>query len=220
MISTPSVMCTFAYPWEQVFFFALLLSVVSVFFVRKIRYGYIIGTVVLAFSIGTYPTYIGFTAGLFVLLCCLDLINKPDVQLKTILTCGMSYILVMLAAIMLYYIILRLVLHFTGMILSNYRGINNSLYRPNFSAFFYVIKDAYKKVVYFFLYDYYGMKNLRFKLIYRCVAFLNIIMLIYIFIKTKINYKYAKLMLFIILLLIFPIAIHLIAILGQNSDTH
>lgn len=218
MVTFPSVMCTFLYNAPDIFFFALLLAVAAVYVSVRYRFGFLLGVPLLTVSIGTYQTYVGFAAGLFVLVCLFDLLagEKP---LAAIVRRGLLYIGILLASVALYYGILML---FVGSPenLQSYRSMNQI---GNFTLATVIeyTKAAYHKVLRFFLFDGYGVIGTGTgAALYRLTLLFSAALAVIQILRTRQYKTPVRLLIACALALVFPVAIHVIVILGKNADTH
>jgi len=220
LVLFPSVFCTYSF-YAATYFFALLLAAVSVYVTDRWRWGWIAGIATLTCALGIYAVYIGYAAGLFLILCMLRCLDNKE-PLKTVYRKAAIYLAVLLVSIVLYYAILKLFLAAYGITLSGYRGIDQ-FGSVNVQALPNLVINAYQKVWYFFrhgIYLEYSSYRLSFGLLNKATALLCVIasLLLLIFNKTYRNgFKAATFLLFALL---FPLAIHAIAVLGQNQYTH
>lgn len=219
MVSFPSVMSTFSYCWEEYFFFSMFLAVAAAFFVSKGKQGYIVGILLLTLSLGIYPAYIGATAAILLSLCILDLLQNRKAE-GEIVRQGLKYIGVLLAAIMLYYVVLLVALNITGTKLGSYRGIDSALASPSLKKVMDAFCGAYLKVIKFFIDDAYGRAFPRDVWCYRVVIASSLITVMVLIKKNQVYRKPRRLLLTFVLLLLMPVAIHAVGVLGQNANTH
>ena len=217
-VSFPSVMCTFLYNAPDIFFFALLLATLAAYVTVKYRFGYIAGVLLLTVSIGTYQTYVGYTAGLFVLVSIMDLL-EGEKPMRTILRNGGKYIGVLLAAVALYYGVLLLFID-SPENLQSYRSINRMGSFPP-SELAALAKAAYRKVLRFFWFDAYGVIGSRTgTVLHRCTLLLSIALSVAQALRAKLYRTPLRPLLACVLAALLPLAIHAIVILGKNGDTH
>lgn len=218
MVSFPTVMCTFGYDSEDVFFCAMLLSVVPVYLVKNKRFGWIWGTLILSFSILTYPGYIGMTTGLFLFICIIDIISGHK-SMKTIVWQGFKYIMVLLISCGLYYAVTQFIVNAMGLTLSAYRGIDK-MGSIDFSNIAFLLQDTYLKLLTFFARDAYGSTVYSFAYLYCFVLVCFLGYMVYFSFYKK-NYRhFTRPLLMWALILLIPLSLHLVALLGQNAKTH
>lgn len=219
MVVFPAVVSTNTYIFASVkYFFALFLATLSVYICDRFKFGWLWSIVCLTLSLGIYQAYIGFAAGLYLFILIL-LTLDPNKSLKDIIKKGTKYLVVLLFSVLLYYIILKICLAFTGQELGEYRGINE-MNNIQFRMLPQYLFGAYKKVFDFFVFDLYGEHTFVSIWLNRVLLICFLANYIIIIIKQKVLIHRKKIFLIIALPGLLPLAIHIIAILGQNADTH
>lgn len=223
LVLFPSVMSTNTYLSSATFFFALLLATLAVYFTVKVKQGFWLGIVLLTFSCGTYSVYIGYAAGLFVILEIIALLNGTQ-SVKEILLAGLKYIVVLLASVFLYYVILQITLRVMNASLMSYRYIDQIGQSP-LASLFHATTESYRKVLYFFIYGIHLYRTSffiepMFRVMNWATLFLAAGASIVLGIRSGILKSLPRIVLTIVLAFIFPLAIHAIGILGQNAYTH
>ena len=217
MVSMPTVFCIFSYQGYS-FFFALFLSILSVYIYVRCKHGFILGVLVCTLSLAIYQAYIGFTASILLGLCIISIFNANN-TIKFLLKKGIGYIIFLGCSIGLYYLVLQVILRISNINLSSYRNINEM---TNFSLgeIPNILGDTYEKVVLFFVKDEYGTGGFIVTFFFKMIIFLSIIMLIYIIVQSKLYKNVSKIILLAILLMLLPFSVHAIAILGMSANTH
>lgn len=120
------------YPsWTGTFFFmftapyyalSIVLAVMAVYFVVKATMpSFVIATVCLCCSLGIYQAYLPFVAGLLVLILIMQLYR--NYSWRDILKNGIHYLLFLILAVVVYYIITRITLYVTNQSLADYKGL-------------------------------------------------------------------------------------------------
>lgn len=219
----PSVMSANTFYASALFFFALLLAALSVLFTVRFRWGFVAGVILLTLSCGIYSAFIGYTAGLFLLYALTELLEN-DRNTGKILLSGVKYVLVLAASALLSYAVLQVILSITNVDLSIYRGISSVGNFRVSSVGIYVFR-AYRKVFYFlihgiFLYLSSFQIGTMFRVLNWCVLGLSAALTVGFAWKTGAYRKPGKVLLSLLLIALFPLAIHAIAILGKNAYTH
>lgn len=119
----PALASTFAYVFTlDGYMLALLLSVLSVLFTKKYRFGFLGGAVCLAFSLGTYQGYLSF-AMILSLWAVLQRFAGPG-GIREKLKKAVSYLYMGILGGALYYGLLQLLLKIQGKELAGYQGID------------------------------------------------------------------------------------------------
>ena len=219
MITFPTVVSTNSYIGASVFFFfSLLLSCLTAYFAEQKKYGFILSICFLTVSLGTYQAYIGYVTGLFLLRLIIEAFRRTY-KTKDFILCGIKYIVILLCSMTFYYIILQIRLQVTGTELSAYRGISE-MTSIRFQDIPVLIIGAYKKVINFYFFDLYGENEFLSAWLYRSILLCVIGLYISLIVKTKLYQDKWQGLFSAILMALFPLAIHLIAVLGQNTNTH
>lgn len=123
LVSFPALASTFAYVFTlDGYMLAMLLSVLSVLFTKRWKYGFLPGAVCLAFSLGTYQGYLSFAMILSV-FSILMLAMEPE-GFREKLRRGARYLYMGILGAALYYGILQLLLRLQGKELADYQGID------------------------------------------------------------------------------------------------
>ncbi len=123
LVSFPSLASTFAYVFTMDgYMLAVLLAVLAVLFTKKYCWGFWVGAVCFAFSLGTYQAYLAFTILLcaYQVLICMIEPGTVREKGKTIL----HYFYMGVLGGGLYYVILQILLKIQGKQLGSYQGIN------------------------------------------------------------------------------------------------
>ncbi len=221
LVLTPSVCCSFSYQISIGYFMPLLFAAVSVgLATQKKWYTIALSILFLTLSLGIYQAYIGYAAGLFILLCLVKTLEGREDN-RHILLEGLRYLCILLASVACYYIILRIWLSVENVPLSPYRGIDaiGSLRTLDLSQIGRIAWEAVKKVYYFFISDAYGTGFIAIKWTYRIVVLLAAIWSVLLAVKGGLYRKPGALALAAVCVILFPFAIHAIAILGLSAET-
>ena len=219
MVSFPSVLCTFSYDSEDMFFFSLLLATISIYCLKRLKKNsYLVGIIFLVFSLGTYQAYIGFAATLLLLIFLIEVLTNSESN-KQIFERAVKYLLFLGVSCIIYYIVLNIILKIKGISLSNYRGIDN-MASLDLAQIPELIIGTYKKVFLFFLNDFYGTRLPKFYIAYRITILLLLFNLFAVYIKSGIYKNIIKNICFFAILIVFPLSVHLVALLGKNVNTH
>ena len=120
--------------------------------------------------------------------------------------------------------VLQIALRVAGTTLMHYRGIDE-VGHFSLSSLLSVTVEAYRKVYYFF---YYGIHLYRssfhieplFRVMNQATILLAAVFSLTIGLKNKIWKSIPRILLTVALVLLFPLAIHAIAVLGLNASTH
>lgn len=109
---------------SDVFSFCIFSAVLAVFIEEKARRGIWFGAIVLAFSIGAYQPFLAMAvAASYCIL--FGMVMADDFSMKVFLRKALRLFMMLALGFLLYYLVLQMVLRFTGLTLSDYHGIDN-----------------------------------------------------------------------------------------------
>ena len=121
MISFPALGATFLYMFTvDGYMLGLFLSILSIWIIRESKISLVVAVLCLMGSIAIYQAYISVTMVLCILLIIKDILQKEKKIIKNII----SYIKIGIGGSILYYIILKILLHLFNTELVPYQGIN------------------------------------------------------------------------------------------------
>ncbi|WP_101722925.1 glucosyltransferase domain-containing protein [Eggerthella timonensis] len=221
LITFPSVMVICAYNSEDIFLFAVLLSILSVYVLLKFKYGFAIGIVLLTLSLGIYQAYIGFAAAALLLVCIKDLLFGRD-DSRTILLRALKYVLFLIVAVVVYYVVLQIVIGVSGASLSEYRGISDTLSGGALSLSTLVssIGSAYAQFFSSVWFDFLGTGDMRFVLVYRVATVAVVLLIIALAISSRIYRKPMSLCLLVLFVALFPLAANIVVVLSFGASQY
>lgn len=123
LVVFPALASTFAYVFTlDGYMLALLLAVLAVLFTKKYRYGFLPGGLCLAFSLGTYQSYLAFAMILSVFAIMMLVMERAGTAGKV--KRGLRYLYMGVLGAVLYYVILQVLLQLQGKKLDSYQGIS------------------------------------------------------------------------------------------------
>lgn len=123
LVTFPTLAATFSYVFTMDgYMLAVMLAVLAVLCVKKYRMGFIWGAIALAFSMGTYQSYLPIC----VILCIYSAVQimLTDKTIKEKVKAILNYLYMGVIGISLYYIVLQILLRVEGKNLADYQGIN------------------------------------------------------------------------------------------------
>ena len=143
LVSFPALASTYAYMFTaDGYMLALCLVFFAVMLTKKREWGFIPGGISLAFSMGTYQSYLSFAILLSMYGCLIILLGEASAQKK--LKNMLHYLYMGLTGVGLYYGILQILLRLQGKELDTYQGINSMTSGGGFSVaekFFRIYQD-------------------------------------------------------------------------------
>lgn len=123
LVTFPALASTFAYVFTMDgYMLALFLAVLAVYFVGRFRYGFAVGAVCLAFSMGIYQAYLPFA--ILLSLYSIMILAVEEGTMKEKLKGALHYLYMGVIGSALYYVILRILLLLQGKELASYQGIS------------------------------------------------------------------------------------------------
>ena len=192
---------------------ALLLSVLAVWLWLKLKWGFLIGIIPVAFSMGLYQGYVSMTITLVMIYLILELLNSED--FKTVLIKGLKAIVMIIGGGVLYIILIKVVTSVTGVALlsGNYNSVDifttYSLSDYIYNAYSTWISSIYDLLVPTSFYP----KNL--------IIIINIFIILigaYFAVRKWVHIKWKEKILTAILIFLLPIGMNIAAVLSGISD--
>ena len=216
----PNISATFTFFYcSDAYIMGMFLATLSVYLVRK--YGdkkctILLSSLLLAFSISMYQTYLSVTMCLCMFTLIIDALNKKDA--KQILKNLVRYICMGVIGVILYYIIAHLVLLISKLPIANYSGASqiglstllniNKLLPESYQSFFnYFFND---KMIPNTIWG----TNIFYTIIFAVI----LIAMIYLIIKNK--PKFSNIILTLIFVALLPLCFGIIEIIVPDVDIH
>jgi len=218
VVSFPAAAGWFSYRlYTDINFFAVLLVCVAIYLALRYKYGFLFGAIPLLFSIAIYQAYIGFFAGIFVLILIRDIFK--DQKVKTIVVRGLKYLSTLIIGLVAYVIILNLPTYsgltsykeidsFGGFTLQSLPERFSFSYQNFFDVFFRNTLNIHQD---------YMQSGQVFKYLFVITAIVIFVLLICIIINKKIYREIPRLILLFILIALLPPTTNAIGILSPNS---
>lgn len=218
LVAFPALCSTFAYVFTlDGYMLALLLAVLAPLLVKKCRSGFIWGGIALAFSMGTYQSYLPFAMLLSVygiLTLCLE-----EKTLREKIKGAANYLYMGVIGVSLYYVILQVLLKIQGKVLASYQGISDmgSVERQGFLS---LLKNLYADFVTF---------SFRSKILFNSVisaaallllAGLFLTVLVQLVWKKKLYRKISFYVLLVLTAVVLPAATNVILVISPDVTYH
>lgn len=123
LVLFPAIVSNFAYVFTMDgYMLGLLLAVAAVWAVSKGKLGFVVGGVLLMFSMGTYQAYLSFAVLLCIYMVAVNLLSKKEVKEKVAVL--LRYLGMGAIGVAGYYLMLQLLLWIQGKELGTYQGID------------------------------------------------------------------------------------------------
>lgn len=187
----------------EVYMMALLFSVLAVYLTVKFKYGIIVSSFLIAFSLGNYQSYIGVASGLSVLYLIKMILDSAD--LKDIGKTFVKLLIMGVLGIFLYFLILKIYLNIFDVSLSNYKGAD-SMGIPPVSEWIRLFIRTYKDFIGYFLGRTFYKSTIFYIVVRLILFFLCFIVLLK---RMKVNH-YKNWYLLLICIILLPLAINVV----------
>gem|GEM_PF-394987 len=213
MVSFPSVTIALLY-FADTFYFSLLLACLAVYITARFRFGFCIGFVFIAMSLGIYQAFISVAAGLAVGILIVDIL-QTNIPVKKILLKGMRLFLMLLLGLIAYFIMVKMSLKYYQAGLTTYMGIDE-MGRIPIAMLPLFIKQAYAGIYHFFVNDIYNAHSFFLPNILSVLFFISCIIFVIIVKEKQLIKKRAHFFLLIFLSILFPIASNVIYLMNAS----
>lgn len=218
LVTFPAVTATFAYLYTaDGYMLAFLLAVLAAYFTKKYKWGFGLGAVCLALSMGSYQAYLAAT----ILLCIMSLILMclRNTEIKKMWSLAWRYLVMGISGGVLYYIILKICLAVQGKQLDTYQGINEmgKLSLQNLPGMLY---DAYYDFIAFAVKGNIFINN-GFSLI--CVLLLSVVVCVtalFCFLKSKSYKKWYQSLFLLVFVILIPLGTNIIYFMSSDVTFH
>ncbi|MDO4485157.1 MAG: glucosyltransferase domain-containing protein [Bacillota bacterium] len=121
---------------------ALLMAVLSVYMWRNYKRGFLYGMVPVGIAIGLYQSYISVAVTLIIMVCIIDLLEYK--KFHTVFNNGIKGIAMLIGGGVIYFILVKVVLSFTGisLITGKYNSLSN-VFEQSVIDMLKLVKDEY-----------------------------------------------------------------------------
>ena len=217
LLSTfPTLALSFSYLFMvEVYMTSLFLAVFAIWITLKHKYGFILGSISIAFSLGNYQSYISISVGLIIIYILKEILNKEDS--KELLKKILKLLIMGLLGIAVYFFILNILLKLNHSVLSDYKGAN-SMGIPPLSEWPKQLFRTYKHFIgYFIGLSYYKVS--KFESITRIILILlTLILLIYNIKKDKLYKNRTNIIILLILFITLPLSLNIVDFMAYKTE--
>lgn len=197
---------------------AFMIATLSGYFLKKAdskKIYYIFSAICIIITCSLYQAYLGVSIGIAIILLINDLLNNKDI--KEVVKKGVKYLATIFIAIILYYLILKIIITVLGISLASYKGANN-IGLETIRNLPKSIAQAYKDFFeFFFTNKIISNSYWKRKYIYLALLLISFGGMILIFIKNKFKSKYLRILCVLILLAIFPIGVNIMNLIASTT---
>ena len=217
----PSLTVTLLYVYTAVpYCMAFLISVLVIWFIYKCKLkkvGLVISTLLFAFSLSIYQSYIGVSIGLCLIITIIDLI-KSEKNVKEIFINLVKTVAIVIIGGLIYYVITSILLKINNLNLAEYKDINAFSIKDILFNLGITIPNCYKDFFNFFIKDSIIFntnynRNIAYILEFAMLAILSIASIASI----KGENKTLRIICAIIFILLLPISLNVIDILVKEN---
>ncbi len=223
LVVTPSFSLTLMYPYTaDSYTFALLFSVLSVYFLNKKinAKNIILSLICIVLTLGFYQAYLGVILTLLAIVFLIDICTKKELEIKEIIKKIVLNIVVLLAGIIIYYILFTIIVKILNLNITEYNGGNKVLSFETLKNLLPSIKNAYITFYnFYFTNSIIESTKFTFRHIFNMLMLLLIVINFIILIVNNKTYKTPlKLSFMAITLLMFPIFTCIIEVIVQERQ--
>ena len=214
-VTFPSQIITFSYMFTCApYALAVLTAVLSVVLTLKGGKGkFILAALLLCFSLGIYQAYITIPASLYV-VCAIRDTAKEEKSIQSILKNGLRCIVNMVLALVLYFVINRLVMHFA---VTEYNSYASAAWNTDIRSLLSGLRTAYTAFLGYFYKGYYHLAPTRSSMLVHILALLvSAIAAVLWLVRCK---DRGRRILFLALLAVFPLSVNCIYVISSQRHT-
>ncbi len=128
---------------SDLFCISLCLAAASVWLMQKYKWGFLAGSICLCVSVGCYQPFMSVAIAAMFGILFLDVL-RSEMTWKALVTKALKYLGMLAAGFLLYYTVLQIALHVTGITMGDYHGVNEMTS--------FTVKGIAKGFVYTYLY--------------------------------------------------------------------
>lgn len=192
----------------------LLFAVLSVYVSVRIQkiWGYLVSAFILAFSLGSFQSYIAVAVGLYLIVLCKLIIDGDEI--KHLLITGVTYLATLICSGGFYYVLIRVFQHISNVEPYTQYGNTQTMKSMSIGSLLRGIPMYYKQVGQYFLTDdIYAGKVLCY--MNALILLIGGIMWLYVFLKKV--HGIPQRILLIVIAVIFPVGINCISVLLNGN---
>lgn len=218
LVTFPALVSTYSYLYTaDGYMFAVMLVCISVYLLKKYRFGFIPAGIILGFAIGIYQAYLAFAMLLCVGLLFISILKGE--KAKAIWEKTKHMILYGVIGLVFYYVMLQILLHIQGLTLSTYQGIDG-MTSFSLAEFPKMIIAAYRDFFGFALRSGVLANNVFSLILIISLVLFSLYMFVNQGLKIKLFYKPSRILLCVGLVLITPLATNIILLISSEAYNH
>lgn len=211
-VTFPTVTSVFLYRYTaDAYMIALALATFAVYLTVRYKNGFLIGGVLLAFSIGIYQAYLAYAISLLGVYFLVTVL-KDNFEVKELILKAVKFISFLILGTGIYFLLMKLVLYLNNASLSTYQGIDKIGQIDIYSLPSH-IKESYLNFYGFYFNNTFLVNSSLTKILYLVVFILIFYFLLRIILKKNLLKKPIKMLIAVALVLFLPLLINIITIL-------
>jgi hypothetical protein len=213
MVSFPTVICTLLYAGDTILS-SLLLASLAVYITLQFRYGFCVGFIFTALSLGCYQAYFSVAAALSVGVLIVDVIQM-NLPFKEIIIKGVKLFLTLLLGIIAYFVMVKITLPVEAG-LTEYMNIHEMGKVP-VSLLPYLFKKAYTSIYWFYIRDSYGLHNSFIRYAFFTITAVYAIILTVLIIHKRLFERKGHFFFLILLIVLYPLGCNIVYLMNAKT---
>lgn len=198
----------------DIYMFSLLLSVLSVYVLKKFKYGLFLSPFLLICSLGLYQSYFQVAIFLFMMIAVKDILDGK--KFKDVFVDGVKEIVILLVSLIFYYLLFKWVLVLTNIEISNSsNGLSTVGQYNNFFEIYNNIITACKYVFKWGVNPKIYHSNLIFS-VNILMFIVSVFIIFYILFSNKVKFK--NILLLLIILILMPFGINFVGFISHGVE--
>ena len=229
VVVSPGLCMTLLYVYTaDVYLFAMLFSVLSVYALYKIKpqkLAIIISIISFILTLSTYQSYIGITVGLILMVSVKRLLSQENTAVETVKEIIFRAVIIVISAL-LYLVLTKIILAMNNIEMSTYGGMNQISLTTILATLIPSIKIAYFSFIKYFFGDGIILNRTwqrdKIYLIFFILFALTMLILFIRGIKNKESQKtfLCNYVLSVVIIILLPIALNLVIILAPGNEIY
>lgn len=222
LVSFPTVASTYTYMFcAPHYFFSLAFAALGAWLIHREKlFSMVLGSVVIALSMGCYQSYLGYAAALLVFALILDVCeNRWDGDWKKCFLSCLKCIGFLILGLVLYVIILKICLKTTGTMLTDYQGIS-SMGELSVAMMFERVIQSYGLFFGFYCDTFFQIFGPAFPYFAFACLFSGVIGLVVCVIYRRLYKKVGMMILLALMIIVFPIACSFVLLMAGRDAVH
>ncbi len=214
----PTIAGTMIYSFTVAWYcFAILIAIIGIYYIHKLKkLGLVVGSLCFAVSLGFYQAYYPYVCGVILILLMIQCL-EDNITIKIIVLRSIKFLVALILGYLLYKYILDIILFHENIVLSSHQGVSNmgnidikmipSMLCKIYQSMFTITHENYCSISIGMIMQY------AFRIIYLMIS-INATIMVWRLARNK---EYWKMVLFILILLLFPVAVNFVVVMGATN---